>query len=277
LMEWKYMCPIQIYGLYIGTKPTLSSYKPRYLTIFAYPNMGFPMFTITEIALRTTKGDILKPNCRVFDSVYHYGTTTGSQPLYATYNNLTDNNHDWSEESYDFAGQTFEWYDDEFTNVNEPSPLFEIDLGENYDDRPDIKDILIYTNDIHCMIAPSVIESDVNRESSEFFESIHSSSVIVELIFIETSNFETGPYEMDIYKSVFPTIIDYGSFYMPTTYFMSRDKQYRKKIPDEKVIHLSNRTQQRNKVIQLDRIQNMKNRKIRKLHVDGNVEGNVEV
>ena len=302
-MEWKYMCPIQIYGLYMESERTLSSYKPRYLMLYAYPQLGDRYFGITQIAFRTTKGEIVKPANGDYHIIYNAMTNTDydyevfagereSHPFASTHNILTDNKHRYGEyyaensykENSGFMEETFAWTDDAFTGVNIPSVIMQIDLGENYDERPDVKDILIYTNKMWCMIAPGVSESDVSFFDEDFdYQNIHGSSVVVEMIFVEVSNFASGPYAYDMANSVFPTIIDYGPFYMPTTYFLSRENQYRKEIPSEKALELSNRTQEKNKVIQVG-MQNLKNRKKRRIlssqiegNIEGNIDGNVEV
>ena len=305
-MEWKYMCPIQIYGLYMGSERFLSSYKPRYLMLYAYPQLGDSYFGITQIALRTTKGDIISPDHEdlwmLYDNDFSNSSfeveildgTIESHPISSKHERLVDNKHRLGEygdnpslDSRNLAEEAFGWRDDQLTDVNYPSVIMQIDLGENYDERPDVKDLLIYTKDMACMIAPGTIGSDHSVLSSDFNFSEHvvSSSVIVEMIFVQVSNHITGPYTYSYNNNMFPTIIDYGTFYMPTTYFLNKEKPHRKKISPEKALELSNRAQNKNKVIQLDRMKISKNKQqfidrknqiIQRFHIDGNVEGNID-
>ena len=299
-MFWKYLCHIQIYGVFLNTSRLLIRAKSRFKSICGFPNLGLGVFNITEIKIRTTAGHILTPHQIIGDHYsflnYDYllevwDGTRDVHPSILIYDALKDDKYRVGEydasnvENGEFMGHTFWWHDGESVSSDEMYHLFQVDLGENYNNI-DVKDVLIYTNDITCIISPIILDSDVYIEHEEF--ALFRSSATVEMIFTEISSInQDSPVRIDPSQNIYPTIFDHSPFYMPTTYFLDEGNTVsnRKKISlDENVLELPTRVQERNKIIQFDRIQeimnkfpNMKKRRNPRFHtIDGNVEGNID-
>jgi len=303
-MFWKYLCHIQIYGVLVNTSRMLIRAKSRIKNIYGFRNLrvGLPEFTISEIKIRTTAGHILTPH-EIFG--YHYAFsnvdilneihdgTRDTHPIYLFYDGLKDDKHRVGEydgsnkENGEIWGHTFMWDAREDIKDESMYLLFQVDLGENYNNI-DVKDVLIYTNDINFIISPIILDSDVYISHEDYY--MYRSSATVEMIFTEISSInQDSPVRIDPSQNIYPTIFDHSPFYMPTTYFLDESipdpDSNRKKISlDENVLELPTRIQEKNKIIQFDRIQeimnkfpNRKKRRNPRFHtIDGNVEGNID-